>query len=182
VTKTASNVFLSFLLLISCREAVAATPPQLYGKSVVVSWTENRVHRFVGEAQFRQVALHAEQSIYISTTGRPFSRSTYSTRRGTGSHELVGGSGHSGTAGAVVIQFQGRSLVTVQAFIGGARHIQVDFDPAFSSCTANVILGRSGSTATLIIKGAITGDLVEVQSAKIDGAKCSIKEGNVFTQ
>jgi hypothetical protein len=72
--------------------------------------------------------------------------------------------------------------VTVQAFIGGARHVQVDFDPSFASCTANVILGKSAGAATLTLRGAITGDLVEVQSAHVNGASCSIKEGNVFAE
>lgn len=169
-----------FLLLFCCR--ALAAPPQLYGKSVVVQWTENRLQRPAGETRWRSVSIQVGESVYISTLGRLFSRMTFASPRGSGAREFVGEPGRSGTGGARAAQFQGRSLVTVSVFNGGARHIQVDFDPGFGSCSASVIIGKAAGAATFTLKSASTGVPIEVQSQSTSGAACSVRDGNVFAK
>jgi hypothetical protein len=169
------------LLLLCCREATAA-PRQLYGKSIVVSWVENRVQRVAGEAKWRPVNIQVGESVYVSTIGRLFSRMTFAARRGSGAREQVGESGRSSTGGKRVMQFRGHALVTVAVFNGGARHIRIDFDAEFSGCSASVILGRAADAGTFTLRSAITGVPIEVQSQSASGATCSITNGNVFAE
>jgi hypothetical protein len=168
----------SFLLF--CCEPANAAPSQLYSKSVVVSWTENRVQRPVGTATWASVSRSVSESIYISSAGRPFSRITFSGGRGSGDQDQVGVSGRNPTGGAKVVQFQGRSLVTVLIYNGGARQIRIDFDPNFSSCSASVILGKSSGAGTFTLRSTVSGQMMEIQSQSTSGATCSIREGNVF--
>src|SRR5258708_1144824 len=81
------------LLLASISAEAASAPTQLYGKSIRVTWSETRVQRNVGEANFRSVNASHELSVYISSAGRVFSKFQASTRRGTGANEQVAGQG-----------------------------------------------------------------------------------------
>lgn len=181
MSKSATAAGLCLLLALGCQTAQAA-PPQLYGKSVVVSWTESRVQRNAGEMQWRSVSVQVGENIYVSTAGRLFSRMTFASHRGSGSMEQVGASGRSSTGGTRVVQFQGHSLVTMAMFHGGARHIQINFDTGFSGCSASVILGRAAGAGTFTLKGAISGGVIEVQSQSVSGATCSLRDGNVFAK
>jgi hypothetical protein len=177
--KSAIRIVFCSLVLCGC-EAANAAPSQLYGKSVVVSWTENRVQRPVGTAGWASVSRAISETVYISSAGRPFSRITFSAGRASGDQDQVGVSGHNPTGGAKVVQFQGRSLVTVLLYNGGAREIRIDFDPNFSSCSASVILGKSSGAGTFTLRSSINGQMLEIQSQSTSGATCSIREGNVF--
>jgi hypothetical protein len=179
MTKT-NAMLLCLALLLCCREAAAA-PAQLFGKSVVVSWTENNTVREAGsQGAFHQASVQRQTSVYISTGGRPFTRFSASSRAGSGEREQVGASGSTPSGHASSAQFQGNSLVLMSAFqSGGARQIRIDFDGSFGSCTANVIVGKSGG-ATFTGKSLASGRTYEVQSTSAGGASCSIKDGNVF--
>jgi hypothetical protein len=170
------------MLLLLCSGEATAAPRQLYGKSILVSWTENRVQRFTGETHWRAVSIQVGENIYISTLGHLFSRMTFATRRGSGAREQLGESGRSSTNGKRVMQFRGHALVTVAVFNGGARHIRIDFDAEFSGCSASVILGRAANASTFTLRSAITGVPIEVQSQSASGAACSITNGNVFAE
>lgn len=69
--------------------AVAAPPSGLRGKAVVVSWSETRVQRHVGEPAFYNVTASHDLRVYVSGAGRVFSRPSNSTRAGTGQREQV---------------------------------------------------------------------------------------------
>jgi hypothetical protein len=172
---------LGVVVLLCFSAAVIAAPAQLYGKSIVVSWTETMTLRRVGEQAFRTESIQAMSKIYISDVGRPFLRMTRALNRNSGSSEQVGGAGRNPTGGPRVIQFQGHSLVIVSEVpSGGARRLQIDFDASFGSCAASVIAGKVPGLSTYIGRSMITGAQVEVQSRSASGATCSIKEGNVF--
>ena len=59
---------------------VNAAPQALYGKSIVVTWQEEREQKLPGEEQMRLVAAAAEFDVYVSDAGRPFSRSWMRSR------------------------------------------------------------------------------------------------------
>src|SRR4051794_1084794 len=77
-------------LLLTVAPAQAA-PAQLFGKSVVISFTENRVQRNSNWPDLRSIAIGGEISVYISAAGRTCSRLRLTTRRGqTGNRDRVG--------------------------------------------------------------------------------------------
>jgi hypothetical protein len=115
------------IVLLSAMGSQAA-PKELYGKSIIVSWGENRIQREVGEASFRSVSAQHEFRVYISTAGRLFSRLTNSTRRGAGSRQEVGGAG----ATRVASQFQGQTMTLIVRGGNHARQISANFDGSFS--------------------------------------------------
>jgi hypothetical protein len=181
MSKIVAAIFL--LLLPLCREAAGA-PTQLYGKSVVISYTGTINARPVGSNEpYRPRSFSKQLSVYVSSAGRPFMRNSSSAGRGgSGSLDQVGASGVNQSGGASSVQFQGRSLVIVFMYQGGAAHIQADFDPAFASCTADVIRAKATGNSTRIAKGLTTGTSYEVESSTTSGVSCSIKDGNVFAQ
>jgi len=67
----------------------SAAPQALYGKSVVVTWQEERQQKFPGEEQMRFVAAAAEFDVYVSDVGRPFSRLRFSMLNRVISDEII---------------------------------------------------------------------------------------------
>jgi hypothetical protein len=77
------------------------------------------------------------------------------------------------------VNFSGTGMTVSNTFVsGGARQISASFDASFNSCTAGVILGRSGSGP--ILQKKMSGGEVEPLSATAGGASCSISTGNPF--
>jgi hypothetical protein len=175
--KRAVVVLAGAFMLIPCG-AKAAAPPQLYGKSIVISWSETRVFRSDDRPQVSQHAM----KIYISTAGRPFIRYTSGSRRGTGSREAVGFLSRTGTGGMRKLEFQGQSLVLVASFTNGARQVHAEFDRNYGGCTARVITGKASGVASFT-QTSITGrGSIEVQSVSTGAATCSVEAGNVFAE
>lgn len=155
--------------------AAGAAPAQLSGKSIIVSWSETRVQRGVGEINWRSVNASHSLSVYISSAGRVFSRFSATTRRGSGSNEQVSGGG-----GSRVPSFSGNSMTIVAPSQGMARRIAVEFGDGFSSCTASVIRGKESGASSGFGTSLITGQRIETQSVTTSGASCSLRAGNVF--
>jgi len=157
--------------------AAASAPEPLRGKSIVVTWSEARVQRHVGEANFRQVNASHNLSVYVSAVGRVFNRLTNTTRAGTGATEQVAGS----EGAKRVPSFSGRSMDLYAPFrSGGMRHVVVEFDAAFGSCSAKVTYAKPPGTTISIADSPITKKPVEFQSLTPGAASCSISSGNVF--
>jgi hypothetical protein len=158
--------------------AVTAAPQALYGKSVVVSWTEQRMQRRQGEGEFRPATRQGEFSVYVSSAGRIFNRARMTNpRRGrSGETERIGDTKNRN------IVFEGSTMVVMQhGTSGGARRIAVAFDDGFSSCTAQVIRGKEEGAGAIVARSAITpGRTVEIASVKTSGVSCAVKSGNVF--
>lgn len=155
--------------------AAAAPPKELLGKSVVVTWSEQRVQRFVGEANFRNVNASHTLSIYVSGAGRVFSKFQASTRLGTGANEQVAGQG-----GNRIPSFSGNRMTMIQPGQGMARMISVEFDSGFGSCNASAVRGKEAGVASGYGTSVINGKRLEIQSVNTSGASCSVKSGNVF--
>jgi hypothetical protein len=72
----AAVLVLTCLWVLMPQPCQAEPPRELYGKSIVLRWTEARVQREVelGEQQPQSVGNVVEMTFYISTAGRMFSR------------------------------------------------------------------------------------------------------------
>jgi hypothetical protein len=175
-------VLLASIILSPATIAAAQTAPStLRGKSVVVSWTEQRSLRRVGEANFRETSTLFSVSIYISSAGRPFSRISASPGRISGSADYVGVSGSSNSGGARQVTFRGNSLsMTTSMTSGGARNVTVDFSG--SGCTARVITAKQVGSQMIRSKSLASGAAIEIRSVAVVGTRCSVRDGNVFGQ
>ena len=155
-----------------------AAPQTLYGKSVIVAWTEQRMQRRQGEGEFRPATRNGAFSVYVSSNGRIFNRASMSNpRRGrSGATERVGDTKNRN------IVFDGRTMVVTQhGGSGGARRIVVAFNDGFAGCTAQVIRGKEEGASAIVAHSTITpGRVVEIASVSTSGVSCSVKNGNVF--
>ena len=175
-------IFLFLIFVLGIVDAHVGTalsaPTQLYGKSVVVSWSEERNQRVGGDPNPRSVVRFAEFKVYVSSAGKPFSRMTYMAsagRRGgmkTGNRDAVGGESNR------KVSFSGNTMSVVMPMGGGARSVAVNFDGG--SCSAHVIMGKEAGSSSIRSKSIISGQDVEVLSVKTSDASCRIQDGNVF--
>jgi hypothetical protein len=176
----AHGICIASLSAVRLATAYGASPPAaLYGKSVVVTWTETRSVRPAGSDQpFHLASVSLQLGTYVSTTGRAFSRTSWpkaSSRRGTGSIENIGPSGRSSTGGMRTVEFGRNSLTTSAAFEGGARRVVANFSDGFASCSAEVIMAKQVGARTMIV-----GSGTEIESVSAGPASCSVRSGNVF--
>jgi hypothetical protein len=78
------------LTLLSAAAHAGSAPKELYGKSIVVAWSESRDQRVETEKEVRNFGQAVQMNLYISTAGRPFSRTServmggYDLRRNPG--------------------------------------------------------------------------------------------------
>jgi hypothetical protein len=175
-------LFVPFLLIAVPPAALAqSAPAELRNKSVVVSWSEDRSLREVGEPAFRDVRTPRSLSIYISSTGRPFSRNAVQPGGRIGSTDYVGVTGASQAGGTRQIRFVGRSLeMTTTMTSGGARQIVIAFNDNTTSCEARVITAKQVGAEIIRSRSLVTGRPIEIRSVSVSGTSCSIREGNVF--
>ena len=177
-----SLISLGFAGAVALGGSVAqAAPSQLYGKSVVVSWTEEREQRVNGEATTRNVGRSGSFSVYLSSSGKPFSRMSYafSGARGGlkhGKKDAVGGEGGSARS----VSFSGSTMTASMAMSGGARNVLVSFDGGFQSCSAQVLTGKESGASHIKAKSMVNGNEIEIVSVKTGAASCRIQDGNVF--
>ncbi len=156
----------------------APAPAALLGKSIVLTWSETRQQRRLGDQNFQSVNAGHNLSMYISTAGRVFVRQTIRTGLGTGSGDQVSGSPQS----QVVPSFAGQTMTLASPFrSGGMRRHVTTFDAAFNACTATVAFVKDVGRET-----AITGSLIdrqhlfEMQSIAVTNVTCAVQNGNVF--
>ncbi len=161
------------LLLVTGHSLAWAVPQQIRGKSVVVRWSENRVQRIEGHADFRSVTIPMQLAVYVSTAGRVFN----AMQSSSGAHQQSPGTE---VKGGRVPSFEGQKMTVMQLLRGLARQIVVDFDGGFSSCSAAVTVGlESGKNSGTIVSFG-TSVRQEVKSAAASGVSCTVRSGNVF--
>jgi hypothetical protein len=178
------------------RSETPRTPPassgapakELYGKSIVVSWFESRIlDEGRGGLQSRTI------TIYVSTLGRTFTKLLVVLGNPRGGLESGGhhrnastehGPGERQARGAVVssTKFAGHSLIMTSQFESGARRIVVDFDGGLTSCQAKVDYSKERGRSTLRQVSLFSGQTVEVRAIEVSGVRCTLREGNVFTE
>lgn len=171
---------IAILALTMTTSSALAAPAQLYGKSVVVGWTENRMQTTDVSPVPQARTATGQLSVYVSDKGRAFSRVSMSvhTPRGTksGNRDTV-----QGEASARSVGFSGNSMtVTAPRGNAGALRIAVTFDAGFSGCSARVISGTAPGAGSTHITSMVTGRTYDFYSVKTSGESCSIQSGNVF--
>lgn len=161
------------VLLLSTTGAIAAgsAPAQLRGKSVTIVWDESGTYKRSSDGQQRSAVGRLSRIVYISDAGRAFVRGTSVSGTFGNTRET----GPEGTGGSV--DFSGNSMTSFRVNRGVARRLVVTFDPAFSSCTGTLTIGKSGPGTT--IKG-FDGQIYEVLSMQPGTISCSIRAGNAF--
>jgi hypothetical protein len=176
VFKTFGAVAICGFLFVTAANAGSA-PSALYGKSIVLGWSENRVQRSPGlYDDWKSVNAQHSLSFYVSSNGRVFSRQTNTTKLGTGATDEVAGTG----GASRVPSFSGSTMTIMSASTSGARRVVIDFDSSFGSCSMKTIRAREGSQETIRSLSPITKHIVEIKSVTIGGETCSIQSGNVF--
>jgi hypothetical protein len=166
------------VMLLGTQAHAAGAPEALKGKSVILTWTETRQQRYVGELDFYSVNGSVSVSAYVSTAGRVFSRRAMSTRAGSGTIEQAPGEG-GGAYPTRTALFRGQTMTLIGETKGGAYRTLIEFDASFASCSARVALAfQSGKTS--ISLSPITKKYVEMKSVTANGISCSVKTGNVL--
>jgi hypothetical protein len=162
-------------------EGCLAAPAGLTNKTIVLSWSVASVQR-LPDGRVVNPLVDIEQTIYVSSAGRLFARTTKtatgrkSQRSETG--EMAPGDEKTPDGLSRQLRFAGRRLIGDLEYHSGAGRVTIDFGPDFRSCTMNVVFGRSGG-APIRWKG-MDGTIREVISAKVASQTCSIREGNAF--
>jgi hypothetical protein len=173
-----SRVFLCSLFVVAPLQARAAPSADLVGKSVLVSWTENRQQRINNAPEMRAVTVGFQLQIYVSGVGRPFSRLTAGNRSGSHGNEQVGAQGQSLGGGVRSIVANGNSI-TLQATYGNyARNLRIDVAPGGAGCSAQMSVGKEAGSAPKAFQSG--GRTIEIHSVSVSGVSCSIRQGNVF--
>jgi hypothetical protein len=171
----------AILVLAITTSGAFAAPAQLYGKSVIVSWTENRMQTTDRDAAPTAVTGTGQLSVYVSDKGRAFSRVSMSVSRGnrgtrSGQRDTVQGDGS-----ARAVNFSGNSMsASMPRGNAGAMMIAVTFDSGFQGCSAHVVTGKTGGAQSTRVTSMITGRQYDFYSVKTSGESCSIQSGNVF--
>lgn len=162
-------------------------PKQLYNKSIMVNWVESTVQR-AADGRTNQPQINSQRTIYVSSAGRLFVRGSrnINMRNFQGGNTLERGpdGSRSITGGGASVQggmaFEGNQLIGTAVFDGGARRMTVSFDPNFTSCTANVVYGKSGG-ANQKWKG-FDGVTYELISVSVGAVGCAVRDGNALAQ
>lgn len=169
------GVLFAFVLLIP-RAAIAAPDPQLYGKTVVVTYTNVNVTRPSGSGkEFRTSSETRHITLYVSTTGRSFMK--FGKTNASGASQV--GDSSAFRAGTGNLQIGGRAMTANFVYPGGATQVQVEIDSNFQRCTAAVVHGKAGKNESYLFKSS-NGVTYEVKSSIASNVVCSIREGNAF--
>jgi len=156
--------------------ALADAPRQLFNKTIQINWTVDQIAHTV-DGQSRNRAIAVNQTIYVSSAGRLFTRSSRASGPKSKQSDMAPGAAENQGGEATGVRFQGNQLVGSLAFAKGARQFVATFDGSFSSCTVAVTFGREGGGLKRV---GITGEMLIIESMKPTGESCAIRDGNPF--
>jgi hypothetical protein len=168
---------IGLLLLMTEFSCAQAAPQQLLNKTIEFSFTNDETLREPGGRTFNaRPSFHYID--YVSSAGRIFQRSSRSTGKQSRTADkdpdkprLAGGEVHTN-------RFEGKKLVIMNSYAKGAVRMVVSFDPSFSTCSVDVLLGKeSGGT---IKRRGLDGVTREILSSNITNKSCTIRDGNPF--
>jgi hypothetical protein len=156
-------------------------PQGLRGKSVIVTWTELRNQRRGDQTAFNDVVAPLSRTIYVGSTGRPFSRFTGQLRGRTASFEHVGATGTSSGGGPSEVRFDGRTMTLIGSSKGGlARRITIEFSESFTTCQAKVVFAKEAGKDVVVGRSLVSGERLDIRSVTVTGVSCSVRD--VFAQ
>jgi hypothetical protein len=169
---------LAFALAQLSSSAVAAPAADVIGKSVLVTWTENRQMERGGQTV--NATLSFDLRMYVSSAGRPFTRLTLASRRGSAVNEQVGNSGTSLAGGVRAVSINGHTIV-LQSVIGNyARNLRVEVASGGTGCAAEMVVGKEVGSAPRAFRSAVTGEMTQIHALTVNGVFCAVQQGNVF--
>jgi hypothetical protein len=163
---------LAALLLSIGNASAASAPPQLHNKTIRISFSVS-IEARAQDGTMTKVPRSVDRVIYVSTKGRVFVRS--SRRAGRYSSEAERGPGV--TSGS--FRFSGNRMIGTMRFISGAGQLTVTFNPTFTGCTAEGILGHEAGKA-FTFKGLNGKTYTALGRPNISGQTCSVSDGNPF--
>lgn len=164
--------------------AIAALPltstfvssAQIQNKTITASWLVENT--FVAPNGRVFTPTVQQRVIYVSSTGRVFVKATFVSPHGSRSAEVAPGE-NTPDGGARDVRIEGGKIVAMAALQGGAAgRMVISFDQSYSTCTVEVIIGRSGRGP--LVRWGPGGVPLEVRSQSISGQSCSVREGNAF--
>jgi hypothetical protein len=150
-----------------------AAPQQLLNKTITASFGYSATWRAPGGQIFDKQYSFGFVA-YVSSAGRIFERWT----RGGGSQDFEPNASHNKAGEAHNAHFEGNRLVQVTAYVAGATRVITSFDPAFSSCTVDVVTGKDSSGT--VKRKAPNGTVYEMIAHSVSGNSCSVRDGNSF--
>jgi hypothetical protein len=174
---------LSAAFLIYARAAESA-PSELYGKTVILSWSEHRVQK-TQAGDIKKGTTSSQFRVYISTAGRLFStferRNAATGRSNKSDQGPDGGTTVSGVGqGSRSTRFEGGQLLSENAMRSGARRIQAAFDSNYRNCTLQVLYGKQAGAP--LYHRAMDGRMYTIISTEVISPTCSISDGNLVSR
>ncbi|MBI3701167.1 MAG: hypothetical protein HY242_12075 [Afipia sp.] len=173
--RIAAPIFLFTVIAASAHAAGAL--PQLRGKNLNLSWTDNRVEKILSTGVQRPVTQSSIVTVYVSAEGRFFSAFGRTVGHGFVNRKEVSG----GDRNALNWRVEGTTLAADQRFMRGARRLIVTFDPGFGSCSLRVLHGKEAGSSTIQYMTMKSLEPVELQSINVTSASCTIGTGNPFS-
>lgn len=177
----AASVLMAGALTTVATTASAEAPRQLFGKTVVIGWSEYRVQR-CDDGQLKRGHTSSSLLVYVSDGGRLFTRlNRRGARGGANNNDLdpEGGNSRSGTGSASNLNasFEGSILAVQNSMQSGARRIQATFNGGFTGCSLQVRFGREGGGE--LRHRTMDGKMCNIVSTDVSGNACSIRSGNL---
>lgn len=148
-----------------------AAPQQLLNKSVVVSLSVLTPARSSDGLAVTSTPRAVTLTFYVSSQGRVFSRLNQSVNRLADSTDRA--------PGEASVRISGNSLVGVWPLPSGAAQLTVNFDAAFSSCTARIIMGAERGKP-IVFKGMDGRTFTQTGPPQVSGVSCAVRAGNAF--
>jgi hypothetical protein len=166
-----SRICLASIALVPLTSAAAsAAPAGLLGKTVTLGYSQSVLTKFPDGA-VKTTTKSQNRTIYISSTGRVFMRTT---RRNNANESDLRESGPEQTAGSV--RFAGDTLLGTVPGIVGATQFSIKFDAGFQSCSAQVVTGFPPGSRH--VWRGIGGQTLEAVGEMTTTANCSVAAGN----
>lgn len=154
--------------------AYAGAPQQALNKTVHVSFS-TAVNVVSPSGKRMSTTTTSNHTIYISSAGRLFGRGSYSAPGARTGGDAAPDAVRNNLGEVRALRFEGNKLVGDAAYQGGARHMTVTFDPAFSSCDVSVIFGKSGG---VVQRKGPDGQIYTVEAITLSSHSCSVQAGN----
>jgi hypothetical protein len=163
--------FASLFALLSASPALAGNAPkQFYNKTITIVWVES-IRERTPDGRTLTPQTTQQRIIYISSLGRVFVRSKAQNRGAANQRDHAPENAKSGS-----ISFHGSTMSGISMAGSLARQLQASFDPSFSSCSANVTVGKSSETAHWTSVDGKTELMVD--EVKVGAVTCAIADGN----
>ena len=157
----------------------SASAAPVTNKTIILQWTSVGDSTREGDGAKHRFATNVTQTIYASSAGRLFlRRNTANQGRGMGSNTAERGpDGEQSLGTGSNVAFRGNALVGTVGYASGAVQFTATFDSSFSSCTVQVVYGRSGGD---IKKRGPDGSRYIIHNIEATQPTCQISDGNPF--